>query len=135
MRSAGGTDMRENYLARMLRWLLARGRSWGAHPARQLRLRETLALGERRFIAVVEFERQKFLIAGTGSSVAMLAALPNEGGQEQWQPGATCEMRDKNENKNEGKNEDKNEEQKRVPQEDPTWEFSSAGSNRQLIRR
>jgi flagellar biogenesis protein FliO len=127
MRSAGGTDMRENYLARMMRWLLARGRSWGSHPARQLRLRETLALGERRFIAVVEFERQKFLIAGTGSSVAMLAALPNEGGQEQRQPGATREVRDKNEGKNE--------EQKRVPHEDPTWEFSSTGSNRQLIRR
>jgi flagellar biogenesis protein FliO len=123
MRSAGGTDMRENYLARMMRWLLARGRSWGSHPSRQLRLRETLALGERRFIAVVEFERQKFLIAGTGSSVAMLAALPGEGGQEQRQPGATPEVRDKNE------------EQKRVAHEDPTWEFSSTGSNRQLIRR
>jgi flagellar biogenesis protein FliO len=131
MRSAGGTDMRENYLARMLRWLLARGRSWGSHPARQLRLRETLALGERRFIAVVEFERQKFLIAGTGSSVAMLAALPNEGGQEPWQPGATREVRDHNEGQNKGKNE----KQQRMPQEDPTWEFSSTGSNRQLIRR
>jgi flagellar biogenesis protein FliO len=127
MRSAGGNDMRENYLARMLRWLLARGRSWGSHPARQLRLRETLALGERRFIAVVEFERQKFLIAGTGSSVGMLAALPNEGCQEPWQPGATREVRDANEGKNE--------EQKRLPQEIPTWEFSSTGSNRQLIRR
>ena len=128
MRSAGGTDMRENYLARMLRWLLARGRSWGSHPSRQLRLRETLALGERRFIAVVEFERQKFLIAGTGSSVAMLAALPNDGSQEQnSQPGATREVRDKNR--------DENQEQKKLAQEVPTWEFNSTGSNRQLIRR
>jgi len=124
MTSLGGADMRGNHLARMLRWLLARGRFWGSHPPRQLRLRETLALGERRFIAVVEFERQKFLIAGTGSSVAMLAALPTEDRDKQgWQSGATREVRDKNE------------EQKRVPHEDPTWEFSKTGSSRQLIRR
>ena len=62
-------------MARILHWLAALVRSWRSHPSRQLYLRETLALGERRFIAVVEFERQKFLIAGTGSSVAMLTAL------------------------------------------------------------
>ena len=70
---------RGNYLTRILHWLAALVRSWRSHPSRQLYLRETLALGERRFIAVVEFERQKFLIAGTGSSVAMLTALPSQG--------------------------------------------------------
>jgi flagellar biogenesis protein FliO len=64
----------------MLQWLTALGHSWRPHPSRQLYLRETLALGERRFIAVIEFERQKFLIAGTGTSVAMLTALPSTAG-------------------------------------------------------
>jgi flagellar biogenesis protein FliO len=44
---------------------------------RQLRLRESLALGERRFVAVVEFEQQRFLIGGTSSSVALLSQLPD----------------------------------------------------------
>lgn len=43
---------------------------------RRLRLAETLDLGERRLVAVVEFEGQRFLIAATSSSVALLAALP-----------------------------------------------------------
>lgn len=49
---------------------------WRPRPARQLRLCETLGLGERRFLAVVQFEQQRFLIAGTGTAVAMLAQLP-----------------------------------------------------------
>jgi len=59
----------------MLRWLVSKQRAWRSGLPRQLCLRETLALGERRFVAVVEFERQKFLIGGTGSSLAMLANL------------------------------------------------------------
>jgi len=76
-----------------------------------LYLRETLSLGERRFIAVVEFERQKFLIAGTGSSVAMLTALPNAGSaKEDPEPEAGHE-------------------------EVPIRALASAGPARQLIRR
>jgi len=100
-----------NHLARILHWLAALGRSWRSHPARQLRLRETLALGERRFIAVVEFEREKFLIAGTGSSVAMLTALPSAGSVKE---NLDCEAQH---------------------EEVPTWAFSCEGSARQLIRR
>jgi len=44
-------------------------------PQRQLHLCETLQLGERRFVAVVEFERRKFLIGGSGTSVCLLTAL------------------------------------------------------------
>jgi flagellar biogenesis protein FliO len=63
------------------RWALAWGwlnglrRRWGKRPERQLRLSESLSLGERRFLAVVEFERQKFLIGGTPNSVSLLAEL------------------------------------------------------------
>jgi flagellar biogenesis protein FliO len=110
MRSASSTMIvKANHLARMLHWLAALGRSWRSSPSRQLRLRETLALGERRFIAVVEFERQKFLIAGTGNSVAMLTALPI--GERAVPEGA------------------------HEPEEVPTWAFTGAGSVQHLVRR
>jgi flagellar biogenesis protein FliO len=106
-----GASVSGNYLARLWQWLMALGRRWHARPSRQLRLRETLALGERRFLAVVEFERQKFLIAGTGSSVAMLTALPTErGAKHKAEPAAAAE-------------------------DIPTWEFRSGGPCSQLIRR
>jgi flagellar biogenesis protein FliO len=105
------TAVKENYLLRILRWWIALGRSWGAHPSRQLRLHETLALGERRFIAVVEFGRQKFLIAGTSSSVAMLAVLPSEA----------------NTKENLGLETGR--------EEVPTWAFSNEGSANLLVRR
>jgi flagellar biogenesis protein FliO len=62
----------EHGWAQVWRWLRGLRR---ARPARQLRLRETLGLGERRFLAVAEFERQRFLIAGTANSVSLLAEL------------------------------------------------------------
>lgn len=49
-------------------------------PEKLLRLTETLSLGERRFLAVVEFQQQKFLIGGTASSVCLLAELASERG-------------------------------------------------------
>jgi flagellar biogenesis protein FliO len=47
----------------------------GKRPARKLRLCESLALGERRFVAVIEFERRQFLVGGTGQSLVLLAKL------------------------------------------------------------
>jgi flagellar biogenesis protein FliO len=43
--------------------------------ARRLRLSETLSLGEKRFLAVVQFQKQEFLVGGTGNSIALLARL------------------------------------------------------------
>jgi flagellar biogenesis protein FliO len=61
--------------------LLRLGRSWHTRPPRQLRVCENLALGEKRFLSVVEFGQRKFLVGGTGNSLAMLAMLspPAEG--------------------------------------------------------
>jgi flagellar biogenesis protein FliO len=42
---------------------------------RRLRVCETLSLGERRFLAVIEFDREEFLVGGTGSSLELLAKL------------------------------------------------------------
>ena len=42
---------------------------------RRLRLCESLPLGERRFVAVVEFDRTRFLLGGTPSSLVLLSRL------------------------------------------------------------
>jgi len=42
---------------------------------RRLRLCETLSLGEKRFIAVVEYGKQKFLLAGTQQNISLLKSL------------------------------------------------------------
>jgi flagellar biogenesis protein FliO len=44
---------------------------------KQLKLCESLPLGERRFVAVVEFEKSRFLIGGTQGSLVLLAPLQN----------------------------------------------------------
>ena len=43
-----------------------------------LSIRETAALGDRRFVSVIQFERQRFLIGSSPSSVTLLAQLPDE---------------------------------------------------------
>ncbi len=48
---------------------------------RRLRLCESLPLGERRFVAVVEFEEFRFLVGGTPSSLVLLARLDREEGR------------------------------------------------------
>ena len=42
---------------------------------RRLRVRETLSLGEKRFVAVIEYEGQELLVGGSGNSFALLARL------------------------------------------------------------
>jgi flagellar biogenesis protein FliO len=42
---------------------------------KRLRLCESLPLGERRFVAVVEFEKTRFLVGGTSSSLVLLSRL------------------------------------------------------------
>ncbi len=46
---------------------------------KRLRLCESLALGERRFVAVVEFEAERFLLGGTPSSLVLLSRLADAG--------------------------------------------------------
>jgi len=41
-----------------------------------MRLCETLSLGERRFLAVVVVEEQRYLVGGAGNSISLLAQLP-----------------------------------------------------------
>ena len=48
----------------------------GAAPAKkQLRLAETVALGEKRFVAIIHAEGHKYLVGGGSSGVALLTRL------------------------------------------------------------
>jgi flagellar biogenesis protein FliO len=52
---------------------------WRSQKKRKaLSVRETASLGERRFVAVIQFEQQRFLIGGSPSSVNLLAQLPDD---------------------------------------------------------
>jgi len=57
-------------------------RWWRARPRRERRLRlvETLALGERRFVAVVSLDGREYLVGGTPSSLALLSELEDPAG-------------------------------------------------------
>ena len=60
-----------NFLKTRLGCLEAR---FTQHQARKrLRLRETLSLGEKRFLAIVEYQHQELLVGGTASSITVLA--------------------------------------------------------------
>ena len=59
---------------------------------RELRLRETLPLGDRRFIAIVECRNQEFLVGCTGSSIALLTKLPAGGQREAASPAGEIEL-------------------------------------------
>jgi flagellar biogenesis protein FliO len=124
MASATGVmEIRGSYLRRALHRLAALCRGWGSHPSRRLRLSETLALGERRFVAVVEFERQKFLIGGTGNSVAMLTALP--GAEMDSQNQTPAPVRQLANGQERGNDHD----------EVPTWGFAGDGPVVEMIRK
>jgi flagellar biogenesis protein FliO len=66
------------FLRRIRQWLSTGARPWGARRQRQLRLCENLALGERRFLSLVECGRQKFLLGGSANSLVVLAELASE---------------------------------------------------------
>lgn len=61
-----------NAARKLGRWLQ---RMLTARRSRRLRVCETLSLGERRFVAIIEFDRQEFLVGGGGNSFSLLARL------------------------------------------------------------
>lgn len=76
-------DMEPSTAARrstILHWL-AGAWNWvrktlGSHQSRKrLRVCETVSLGEKRFVAVIEIDGEQFLVGGASSSVATLARL------------------------------------------------------------
>lgn len=75
-----GNSFRPEWGRRLWHWAVRAGRSWQARSAPRLKLCETLQLGDRRFVAVVQFEQQRFLVGGTGSSLVLLTQLAGETG-------------------------------------------------------
>jgi flagellar biogenesis protein FliO len=73
-----------NGVRRGWRFLMAHTRA----KRKALLVQETAALGDRRFVSVIQFEGQRFLVGSSPSSVALLAQLPaasagaREGGNE-----------------------------------------------------
>jgi len=61
--------------ARWWEWIRSGLAARARRAPRRLRLRESLALGEKRFVAVIEFETQRFLVGGGAASVNLLARL------------------------------------------------------------
>ncbi len=61
---------------------------------KELRLCASLPLGERRFVAVVEFERARFLLGGTPSSLVLLSRLEDAGErrEHEWERGLDREL-------------------------------------------
>jgi len=57
---------------------------------RDLRICETLSLGNRNFLAVVGYQEQRFLIAGTANSIALLAEVTNEADLERLEQGESA---------------------------------------------
>ena len=45
-------------------------------PLREMRVQETVGLGEKRFVAIVACGEHRFLIGGAANSVCLLATLP-----------------------------------------------------------
>lgn len=45
---------------------------------KRLMVRDTAPLGDRRFVSILQFERQRFLIGYSPSTVTLLAQLPDE---------------------------------------------------------
>lgn len=56
---------------------LQRAISWlrGERPAKRLRVAETVSLGEKRFVAILEVDERKYLIGGGPTGVALLSQL------------------------------------------------------------
>ncbi len=57
-------------------WLVAKRRLH--FGAKRLRISETVSLGEKRFVAILELDGQQFLVGGAPGSIAIMAQLSQE---------------------------------------------------------
>ena len=74
--------------------ILRRGLARLRPPARKLRLCESLNLGDRRTLAIVQFEATRFLVGATPASITLLRQLPDvegAGARPRPQEGGPCE--------------------------------------------
>ena len=57
-----------------LKWVMRRAKV--QHTRKHLRVCESLSLGEKRFVAVLQVDEERFLIGGSPGSVSLLTRLP-----------------------------------------------------------
>jgi len=60
---------------------------------RFMRLCETLPLGDKRFLAIVQIEHQRFLIATTNQSISLLYCLEGSGQPHRHSPAGSGDSR------------------------------------------
>jgi flagellar biogenesis protein FliO len=63
-------------LSRAWKWM--QGRQLARSNTRRLRVAETVSLGEKRFVAVVQVDGRHFLLAGGPTNIALLAQLDDK---------------------------------------------------------
>ena len=74
------------------RWVIAiweRVLRLSRRSPKRLRLCESLPLGERRFVAVVEFDEARFLVGGTPSSLVLLSRLQDASSRTEFEDEAS----------------------------------------------
>jgi hypothetical protein len=71
------TELRRGTILRwmMAAWNFMRRQLASRHSRKRLRVCESVSLGEKRFVAVIEVDGEQFLVGGASSSVATLARL------------------------------------------------------------
>ena len=70
------SDFRQTLLVRtwsVLKWIALRVKA--QHARKNLRVCETVSLGEKRFVAVVQVDEERFLIGGSSGAVSLLTRL------------------------------------------------------------
>ena len=59
-------------ISKLWAWLQEKQR---AHQAKTLRLEETISLGQKRFVAVVQVSGERYLVGGGATDISLLAKL------------------------------------------------------------
>ncbi|HEX3819437.1 MAG TPA: flagellar biosynthetic protein FliO [Candidatus Sulfotelmatobacter sp.] len=79
LRAAGDIPTAHLEFVQWLRTVWRKALGLARRKPRGLRLCESLPLGERRFVAVVEYENSRFLLGGTPTSLVLLTRLKDRG--------------------------------------------------------
>jgi flagellar biogenesis protein FliO len=65
---------RPSLLSRTWAWIQSQSKM--RSPSKRMHLIETLSLGDKRFIAVIEVDKLQFLIASSPTAITLLATIP-----------------------------------------------------------
>ncbi len=77
MRNPTDSKLKIQPFAKLFEHLRSLGRGLTNRQAREMRLCETLPLGEKRFLALVMIGERKLLVGGAANSISLLAECPS----------------------------------------------------------